>query len=194
MTPDRLVTARQVHGVTTLAVRRAVGDLAAPEADAVVTDRPGLLLGVLTADCGPVLLADPEAGIVGAVHAGWKGALGGVIECRSCRHGAAGRGAGPDHGRHRPVHRPGVLRGRPGVRRAFCVRGRPQQRVLRPRHRQGTASTWPATWRRGCGGPVLAKSTGSPAIPAPRRIFSSAFAARPGAARGGLGCSCRPSS
>jgi YfiH family protein len=45
-----------------------------------VTDRSGLLLGVLTADCGPVLLADREAGVIGAAHAGWKGALGGVLE------------------------------------------------------------------------------------------------------------------
>jgi len=50
-----------------------------PEADALVTDRPGLLLGVLTADCAPVLLADRAAGVVGAAHAGWKGAFGGVI-------------------------------------------------------------------------------------------------------------------
>lgn len=78
--PDRLVTVRQVHGVTTLVASAPWEGLATPEADAVVTDRPGLLVGVLTADCGPVLLADPEAGIVGAVHAGWKGALGGVIE------------------------------------------------------------------------------------------------------------------
>jgi polyphenol oxidase len=45
-----------------------------------VTDRPGLLLGVLTADCGPVLFADAEAGVVGAAHAGWKGAIGGVTD------------------------------------------------------------------------------------------------------------------
>jgi copper oxidase (laccase) domain-containing protein len=46
----------------------------------MVTDRPGLALGILTADCAPVLLADREAGVIGAAHAGWKGALGGVIE------------------------------------------------------------------------------------------------------------------
>lgn len=50
-----------------------------PEGDAVVSARPGVVCGVLTADCAPVLLADAEAGVVGAVHAGWKGALGGVI-------------------------------------------------------------------------------------------------------------------
>ena len=78
--PDRLVTARQVHGTTALAVTAPWDNAEAPEADALVTDRPGLLLGVLAADCGPILLADPEAGVIGAAHAGWKGALGGVLE------------------------------------------------------------------------------------------------------------------
>ena len=53
---------------------------ATPEADAIVTREPGLAVGVLTADCGPVLFADAEAGVVGAAHSGWKGALGGVLE------------------------------------------------------------------------------------------------------------------
>lgn len=77
---ERLVTARQMHGITALHVTAPWDNRAAPEADALVTDRPGVLLGVLTADCGPVLLADPEAGVIGAVHAGWKGALAGVVE------------------------------------------------------------------------------------------------------------------
>jgi polyphenol oxidase len=91
---ERLVTARQVHGTVALMVQEAWDNHAAPEADALVTDRPGLILGVLTADCGPVLLADREAGVVGAVHAGWKGALGGVVEAAlaaMARLGAAPR-------------------------------------------------------------------------------------------------------
>lgn len=51
-----------------------------PHADAVVTDRPGIILGIVTADCAPVLLADAEAGVIGAAHAGWRGAHGGVLE------------------------------------------------------------------------------------------------------------------
>ena len=51
-----------------------------PKADGVVTTRPGLAIGVVTADCGPVLFADSKAGVIGACHAGWKGALGGVLE------------------------------------------------------------------------------------------------------------------
>ncbi|MEZ6023811.1 MAG: peptidoglycan editing factor PgeF [Hyphomonadaceae bacterium] len=63
-----------------------------PHADALVTTEPGLVLSVLTADCAPVLLADAEAGVVGAAHAGWKGALGGVLEntvALMCENGAA---------------------------------------------------------------------------------------------------------
>jgi YfiH family protein len=89
-TAERLVTARQVHGAAALAVAQAWDNHAAPEADALVTDRPGLILGVLTADCGPVLLADREAGVVGAVHAGWKGALGGVLEAALAAMGHLG--------------------------------------------------------------------------------------------------------
>ena len=51
-----------------------------PKADAIVTRTPGLVIGVLTADCTPVLFADPEARVVGAAHAGWRGAVGGVLE------------------------------------------------------------------------------------------------------------------
>ena len=51
-----------------------------PRGDALVTDRPGVLLGILTADCAPVLFHDPRAGVVGAAHAGWKGAIGGVTD------------------------------------------------------------------------------------------------------------------
>jgi YfiH family protein len=80
LAPERLVTARQVHGDTALVVDVPWPMAEAPEADALVTDRPGLLLGVLAADCGPVLFADAEAGVIGAAHAGWKGALGGILE------------------------------------------------------------------------------------------------------------------
>ena len=52
----------------------------APRADGLVTDRPGVALGVMAADCAPVLLADADASVIGAAHAGWKGALGGVVE------------------------------------------------------------------------------------------------------------------
>lgn len=79
VTPERLLSLRQVHSAL-VAEPEAAGWAERPEADAMVTDRPGLALGVLTADCAPVLLRDRAAGVVGAAHAGWRGALDGVIE------------------------------------------------------------------------------------------------------------------
>lgn len=76
----RLVTLYQVHSAIAVAVDEPWDEAERPHADALVTARPGLLLGVVTADCAPVLLADAEAGVIGAAHAGWKGAHGGVIE------------------------------------------------------------------------------------------------------------------
>ncbi len=75
-----LVTLHQVHSPDALVAVAPWPDDARPHADALVTDRPGLALGILTADCAPVLLADEAAGVIGAAHAGWKGALGGVVE------------------------------------------------------------------------------------------------------------------
>lgn len=76
----RLATLHQVHSPHAIAVTDPFPDDARPAADALVTDRPGLLLGVLTADCVPVLLADAKAGVIGAAHAGWKGAISGVTD------------------------------------------------------------------------------------------------------------------
>ncbi len=73
----RLATVHQVHSAIAV-VAHAFPDDARPQADALVTDRPDLLLGVLTADCVPILFADAAAGVVGAAHSGWKGAIGGV--------------------------------------------------------------------------------------------------------------------
>jgi YfiH family protein len=75
-----LVTVYQIHSARTVTVEAPWPDDNRPEADAIVTDRPGLVLGILTADCTPVLLADREAGVIGAAHAGWKGAFAGVVE------------------------------------------------------------------------------------------------------------------
>ncbi len=75
-----LATVHQVHSNAVVRVERPWAQDERPHADAMVTDRPGLLLGILTADCAPVLLADAEAGVVGAAHAGWRGALSGVTE------------------------------------------------------------------------------------------------------------------
>ena len=75
-----LATVYQVHSSDAVTVIRPWPHAERPRADAMATDRPGVLLGVVTADCAPVLLADLEAGVVGAAHAGWRGAHGGVLE------------------------------------------------------------------------------------------------------------------
>ena len=79
--PDAaLTTVFQVHSPDVVVATAAWPDDARPHADALVTNRPGLVLGILTADCAPVLLADHDAGVIGAAHAGWKGAIGGVTD------------------------------------------------------------------------------------------------------------------
>jgi hypothetical protein len=77
---EALVTVHQIHSPDVAVVSEPWPPERAPRADALVTDRPGLALGVLTADCAPVLFADEKAGVIGAAHAGWKGALTGVLE------------------------------------------------------------------------------------------------------------------
>lgn len=81
----KLVTLHQIHSPDAIYVTAPFADDARPRADAMVTDRPGLVLGILTADCAPVLFADREAGVAAAAHAGWKGALGGVVEATVAR-------------------------------------------------------------------------------------------------------------
>ncbi len=91
---DDLVTAYQVHSADVVEVTETWAPDAAPQVDGMVTRTPGVALGILTADCAPVLFADADAGVVGAAHAGWKGALGGVMDATL---GAMVRlGAAPD--------------------------------------------------------------------------------------------------
>jgi len=74
------VTVYQTHSADVVTVGEPWKADAAPSADATVTRMPGVALGVLTADCAPVLMADEEAGVIGAAHAGWRGALKGILE------------------------------------------------------------------------------------------------------------------
>ena len=83
----------QVHGAAVVTVDQPWEPGAGPQADAMVTNRSGIALGIITADCAPVLLADPAAGVVGAVHAGWRGAVAGVLE--ATLHAMAALGADP---------------------------------------------------------------------------------------------------
>jgi YfiH family protein len=89
--PTALVTAYQVHSPKVVEVETPWTREQAPRVDAMVTTRPGLALGILTADCAPVLFADRKARVVGAAHAGWRGAVGGVLDATvevMAKHGA----------------------------------------------------------------------------------------------------------
>ena len=85
-----LATCHQIHSATVLTVERGWAADAAPRADGMVTDRPGIALGVLAADCAPILFADARAGIVGAAHGGWRGALSGIAEATVAAMAALG--------------------------------------------------------------------------------------------------------
>ena len=101
--PERLLSLHQVHSAE-VAVAGPEGWVDRPRADAAVTAEPGLALAVLSADCAPVLLADPVAGVVGAAHAGWRGALDGVLEAAV----AAMIGLGAERGRIRAAVGPTI--------------------------------------------------------------------------------------
>jgi hypothetical protein len=80
VTAERFLTCYQIHSPDVVVADAPWDAQARPRADAIVTSRPGLAIGISTADCGPVLFADPDARIVGAAHAGWRGALAGVTD------------------------------------------------------------------------------------------------------------------
>ena len=88
---ERLAVLHQAHSAEAAALRAPPRSL---RADGMATDRPGLALGILTADCAPVLFADAQAGVVGAAHAGWRGALAGVLEATLERMEGLGAAAG----------------------------------------------------------------------------------------------------
>jgi hypothetical protein len=78
--PQALVSAYQVHSAKVVTVEEAWKDDERPRCDGMVTKQRGIALGILTADCAPVVFADAKAGVVGAAHAGWRGAFAGVLE------------------------------------------------------------------------------------------------------------------
>jgi polyphenol oxidase len=80
VSPDCFLTPYQIHSPDIVVAVRPWPTNERPRADAIVTKVPDLAIGISTADCGPLLLADPQAGVIAAAHAGWRGALGGVIE------------------------------------------------------------------------------------------------------------------
>ncbi|MEZ6030252.1 MAG: polyphenol oxidase family protein [Hyphomonadaceae bacterium] len=89
-TLEKLASPRQIHSARAVITDKAYEPNERPECDALVTKRPGLLLGVLAADCAPIVLCDPHNGVIAAIHAGWRGAVGGVIEAAVEAMGKAG--------------------------------------------------------------------------------------------------------
>ena len=182
--PERLLSLHQVHSAEVV-VAGPEGWAERPRADAAVTAAPGVALGVLTADCAPVLFADREAGVVGAAHAGWRGALDGVLEATVAameRLGAARR-AHPRGGR--ADDQPARLRGRAGVLRPLPRRGRRATSGSSPRGRAtGCASTCRASCWRGCARPGSARPgwIGACTYSEPDRFFSYRRATQAGEA------------
>jgi polyphenol oxidase len=80
LSADRLATCHQIHSASAIAVEKPWSGQAAPRADGMVTRMPNIALGILTADCAPILFHDPVAGVIGAAHGGWRGALAGIVE------------------------------------------------------------------------------------------------------------------
>jgi YfiH family protein len=138
--PARLLGVKQVHGVAVVTARAPWPAGQGPEADGLVTDVKGLAIGVITADCAPVLLHDAAAGVIGAVHAGWRGAAAGVLEQAVAAMTALGAVAGridavvgpcigQDSYEVGPDLRAAVLQGAPDAARFFRP-GRPPDRLL----------------------------------------------------------------
>ena len=151
-----------------------------PRADAAVTGGPGVALGVLTADCAPVLFADPEARVIGAAHAGWRGALDGVLEATVAAMERLGARAGRDPRGDRPDDQPARLRGRArSSSSASSTRRRATSASSSPARATGCASTCRASCWRGCARPGSARRPGSAPAPTPTPSASSPTAAPP---------------
>jgi polyphenol oxidase len=135
--PAALVSVHQVHSPDAVVVERPWAREERPKADAMATRVPGLALGITTADCGPVLFADPDARVVGAAHAGWKGALSGVLEATL----AAMEGLGARRERTIAVLGPTIggnaYEVGPDFVAQFLDRGEANARFFRPSAREG---------------------------------------------------------
>jgi YfiH family protein len=137
--PRRLLTAYQIHSPDVLVADASWPPDARPRADAVVTRMPGLAIGVTTADCGPILLADAEARVIGAAHAGWRGALAGVAEATV----AAMEKLGAERSRLRAALGPMIRQDNYEVGRdlmaRFAAEDKASGRFFRPAAREGHA-------------------------------------------------------
>ena len=137
--PHRFLTAYQIHSPDVVVAEQPWAGDARPRADAIVTRTAGLAIGVSTADCGPVLFADADARVIGAAHAGWRGALSGVIEATV----AAMERLGAARGRIRAALGPMIRQGNYEVGPDFIARFATEDKAcadfFRPAAREGHA-------------------------------------------------------
>src|SRR5208337_4786883 len=170
-----LIGPRQVHSARTVIATSAWKPGDAPEADAVATSVRGLAIGVLTADCAPILLADTQAGVIAAVHAGWKGAQAGVIESAIEAMEPPLCGSRPPSGRR--SRRP-PTRLAPNSKRPFYPPAAPMDSILRTLWAAGRISTCRPMSKTGYCAAVLPTFKISAPVPMKTNRFCSVTGAR----------------
>ena len=137
--PHCLLSAFQCHSPDVVVVEAPWPPQARPRADGLVTRTPGLAIGVTTADCGPVLLADPKARVIGAAHAGWRGALAGIVEATVTAMERLGAARGQIRGALGPMIRQENYEVGPDLIARFAVEDAASDRFFRPAPRSGHA-------------------------------------------------------
>jgi purine-nucleoside/S-methyl-5'-thioadenosine phosphorylase / adenosine deaminase len=137
--PARLLTAYQSHSPNVVVAETPWTTQNRPQADAIVTRMRALAIGVTTADCGPVLLADPRAGVIGAAHAGWRGALTGVIEATVAAMERLGAGRGRIRAAIGPMIRQSNYEVGPDLVARFGEQDSASRRFFAPARRDGHA-------------------------------------------------------
>ncbi len=136
---DRLAMPYQVHSPDVVVVEEVWAPGEGPKVDAVVTARPGLAIGVATADCGPILFADARGRAIGAAHAGWKGAIGGVIEATIAAMEGLGAARGDIVAVLGPTISAAAYEVGPEFVERFVAEGAGYERFFRPSERAGHA-------------------------------------------------------
>ena len=136
---DRFLTAYQVHSPTIVVAERPWPQRGRPHADGIVTRTPALAIGVTTADCGPILFADGEARVIGAAHAGWRGALGGVAEATLDAMERLGASRSRIRAALGPMIRQANYEVGPDLMERFAAEDRDSKRFFAPAARDGRA-------------------------------------------------------
>ena len=137
--PHRFLTVHQIHSPDVVIAEAPWTNEARPRADAIVTRLRALAIGVTTADCGPILLADPKAQVIGAAHAGWRGALAGVVEATVEAMERLGAKRGDIRAAVGPMIRQGSYEVGPDLIERFAAEDRASNRFFAAASRSGHA-------------------------------------------------------